>query len=191
MEISIILVCGTHQGASFWQPLATVEEQRQQGDVRLTDGPTCSRFSFLSPFNPSVTAMKWWNLSVTLKRREARNALIKAGGSITNSVESRSGRALQSHCVIPAQLTDYSGRECKRDEIETLTLQLMKVDINGGWVFFLFFLFSLLTVWKYLHFTVSVLLSGFRVGRGIMQEDQKQYRESKEVYGWEGDIISL
>lgn len=42
-------------------------------------------------------------------------------------------RALQSHCVIPAQPRDYSSRECKHDEIETqaandetdLTLVLM------------------------------------------------------------------
>lgn len=56
-------------------------------------------FQLLSLSNPSVTAVKWWNLStVTLKRRKGRNDLINAGSSITNSVEQNLGEPC-SHTV--------------------------------------------------------------------------------------------
>lgn len=95
-----VLVCTvTQQWAWCWHLLAAVEDQRQRGDLRLTDRPTCSPFSFLSLSNPSVAAVKWWNLStVTLKRRKGRNDLINAGSSITNSVEQNLGEPC-SHTV--------------------------------------------------------------------------------------------
>lgn len=121
--------------------------------------PTCSCFSFLFLSNPSVAAMKWWNLSrVTLKRRKGRNDLIKAGSSITNSTECDSRWALQSQRVIPAPPRDYSSWKCKRDEIETHTANdetyLRLAVVGGGAVRYKglgCFFFFVLTVWKYLH----------------------------------------
>lgn len=52
-----------------------------------------------------------------------------------------SRRALQSHCVIPAQPQDYSSRKCKHDEIETQAANdetdLTLVLVVAGWRQFL------------------------------------------------------
>lgn len=133
------LVHETQQRALFWHLLATMEDQRQRGDLQLSDRPTRSPLSaFCLRFNPSVAALKWWNLSgVALKRRKGRNDLINAGSSITDSMEYEPQWALQSHCVIPVQPTDYSSRKCKRDEIETHAAHdetYLTLAVVGGWV---------------------------------------------------------